>query len=146
MSPSLLSAAALLPLFAVPAMLMSQEPRGPGTTPLLVTWRGSIADEKILGSPPVVIGNPDEWKKLWEGWKLPGEVPEVDFGRCLVLVQTTRGGRLRMSAKLDDGGDLTIAAVSTRDLRAGFRYAIGVVQRKGIKTVAGAEPPGLPAE
>lgn len=138
--------AALLPLLAVPGMLPADESQEAAMIPLLVTWRGSVANEKLLGDPPAAIGGPEEWKSLWETWKLPGDVPEVDFGECLVLVQATRGGRLRMSAKVDGKGDLSILAVATRDLRPGFRYALGVVRREGLVTVGGQPVPTASAE
>jgi hypothetical protein len=38
-----------------------------------------------------------------------------------------------------DKGDLQALAIATRDLRPGFRYAVLVVPREGVKTINGKE-------
>jgi len=113
--------------------------------PLVVTWKGSVEDEDLLGeNPPVVVTSAEEWSKVWKAWQLPGEVPEVNFQRALVLIQTTRGGRLNMLVRKDAKNDVSIAGFATRDLRPGFRYAIGVVLRDGLATIGGKEIPAPP--
>jgi len=110
--------------------------------PQLVSWRGSVADEELLGeNPPVVVTSAEEWSATWKAWQLPGDVPEVDFQRALVLIQTTRGGRINMLVRKDAKNDVSIAGFATRDLRPGFRYAIGVVLREGLATIGGKEIP-----
>jgi len=64
-----------------------------------------------------------------------------DFSKELLAVATTRGSKLNLTAKTDDKGDLKVLALSTRDLRPGFRYAIKSVSRDGVKTVNGKELP-----
>ena len=44
-------------------------------------------------------------------------------------------------ANLDDNGDLTVLGLGTRDIGPGFRYVLGVVSRKGVKTVNKKEVP-----
>ncbi len=77
---------------------------------------------------------------MWEDWKLGDKVPESDFKKAVVIVETTRGGILRVgNIQLTDKGDLRVAVISTRDLRPGIRYAILVVPREGVKTINGKE-------
>jgi hypothetical protein len=67
-------------------------------------------------------------------------VPEIDFKKEIVIVETTRGGSLRVGTlKLTDKGDLRVAAIATRDLRPGFRYAVLVLPREGVKSINGKE-------
>jgi len=80
-----------------------------------------------------------EFEDLWLAWKLPGPHPEVVFSSDLVAVQTTQGSKLRLSAALDDRGNLTVLGLATQDLHPGFRYVISVLSRKGVKTINGKE-------
>jgi hypothetical protein len=98
-------------------------------------WTGSIEDPTIVSAAPEIIFSAKEFEALWLAWKLPGPVPEVDFSSYLVAVQTTAGSRLRLSAVLEDNGNLIVLGLATRDLRPGFRYVIAVLSRTGVKTV-----------
>lgn len=102
-------------------------------------WTGSIDDPTIVSAAPEIILSAKEFEALWLVWKLPSPVPEVDFSSYLVAVQTTQGSRLRLSVALDDHGNLKVLGLATRDLRPGFRYAIAVLSRKGVKTINGKE-------
>ena len=110
---------------------------------MLVLWRGSVDDENLLGEPPAVIGTQQELSDLWHNWKLAGEIPQVDFHEVLVVVQTTRGGRLNLQVRHTNGA-LDLLALATRDLRPGFRYVIGVIPRAGLKTIGDKELPAVP--
>jgi hypothetical protein len=104
-------------------------------------WSGSIDDPTIVSAAPEVIVSAKEFEALWLAWKLPGPVPEVDFSSNLVAVQTTPGSRLRLSAMLDNNGNLTVLGLATRDFHPGFRYVLAVLSRTGVKTVNGKELP-----
>jgi hypothetical protein len=104
-------------------------------------WTGSIDDPIIVSAAPEIIFSAKEFEALWLAWKLPGPVPEVDFSSYLVAVQTTQGSRLRLSAVLEDNGNLMVLGLATLDLRPGFRYVIAVLSRNGVKTVNGKELP-----
>ncbi len=105
-------------------------------------WKGSVEDESLAKDAPQFLATAADLEKLWKHWKLADKPPEVDFAKNFLIVATTRGGQLRLSAKLDEeAGDLELVALATRDLRPGFRYAIGSVSRAGVKTVAGKELP-----
>lgn len=100
-------------------------------------WSGSIDDPAIVSTAPEVIVTAKEFEALWLAWKLPGPVPEVDFSSNLVIVQTTVGSRLRLSALLEDNGNLIVLDLATRDFHPGFRYVLAVLSRTGVKTVNG---------
>jgi hypothetical protein len=114
-------------------------------TPLKATntWMGSIDEEKLAEKMPEngVITNARDFEKLVKAWKVAAKVPEVSFDKEIVLVAKTSGSRLRLSAVLDDKGDLKALGLGTRDLLPGFRYVIISVPRKGVKTVNGKELP-----
>jgi hypothetical protein len=59
----------------------------------------------------------------------------VNFQKQLVILTTTQGSKLRLSASLDDKGNLAVLGLATRDLRPGFRYVMATVSRTGILTV-----------
>ena len=102
-------------------------------------WSGSIEDPTVVSAAPEIIVSAKEFEALWLAWKLPGPVPEVDFSSYLVAVQTTVGSRLRLSAVLEDNGNLIVLGLATRDLHPGFRYVLAVLSRTGVKTVNGKE-------
>jgi hypothetical protein len=104
-------------------------------------WNGSIDDPTIVSTASEVILSAKEFEALWLAWKLPGPVPEVDFSLNLVAVQTTVGSRLRLSAMLEDNGNLMVLGLATRDFHPGFRYVLAVLSRTGVKTVNGKELP-----
>src|SRR5262249_14012655 len=80
------------------------------------------------------------FKQLWDDWKLVEKMPEIDFKKDVVIVETTRGSNLRVAAmKLTDKGDLRVLAMPTLDMRPGFRYAVLIVPREGVKTINGKE-------
>lgn len=121
----------------------AQDEAQPTKVPVLVLWRGSVDDENLLGEPPAVIGTQQELSDLWHNWKLAGEIPQVDFHEVLVVVQTTRGGRLNLQVRHTNGA-LDLLALATRDLRPGFRYVIGVIPRAGLKTIGDKELSAVP--
>lgn len=102
-------------------------------------WNGSIDDITLRKTAPEFILFYQEFEALWLAWKLPGQVPEVDFSSSLAVVQTTEGSRLRIAASQDDKGNLTVLGLATRDLHPGFRYVIAILSRKGVKTINGKE-------
>jgi len=122
--------------------LQAQDDPMPTKVPVLVLWRGSVDDENLLGEPPAVIGTQQELSDLWHNWKLAGEIPQIDFQEVLVVVQTTRGGRLNLQVRHTNGA-LDLLALATRDLRPGFRYVIGVIPRAGLKTIGDKDLPAV---
>jgi len=97
---------------------------------------------RISGRWLKCITSAQQLKKVWEAWQIKDKMPEVDFTREIVVVQTTSGSRLNFAGgKLDDKGNLQVLAVATLDLRPGFRYVIATLRREGVKTVNGKELP-----
>jgi hypothetical protein len=106
-------------------------------------FRGSVEDAEFAKMAPKdgVIATRKGLEKLWKAWNIKDEMPDVDFTKQLVLVGTTVGSRLNVSAMLKDDGDLQVLAIATRDLRPGFRYQILVIKSEGVKTVGGKPLP-----
>jgi hypothetical protein len=100
-------------------------------------WKGSVENEELATDAPACVVDAKALEKLWRAWKIEGEAPKVDFKRELLILTTTSGSKLRLSASLDDKGNLAVLGLSTRDLRPGFRYVIATVSREGVKTVNG---------
>jgi hypothetical protein len=128
-------------VLVVMALPLQSFPAGPESVTPQQEWSGSREDISLLNAAPEFIFSAKEFKNLWSTWKLEGPPPDVDFSDYLVAVQTTQGSRLRLSASLDDSGNLTVAGLATMDLQPGFRYVISVLSRKGVKTVNGRQLP-----
>ena len=109
---------------------------------LTVDLSGSVNDENLAKEAPEsgMIVSQKAWEKLAAAWGIK-DAPKVDFSKELLVLAHTRGSRLNLTPKVDDKGDLKVLAISTRDLRPGFRYAIKSVSRDGVKTVNGKELP-----
>ena len=106
---------------------------------LVKEWKGSVEDADLAKDAPEYIADAKSLEKLWKKWKIEGKVPEVDFKKEIVIVSTTVGSRLNLSARLDDKGNLQVLGVATRDLVPGFRYVLATVSREDVKTVNGKE-------
>jgi len=105
-------------------------------------WKGTVADETLQKKAPAngFITDAQTFKQLWEDWKIGDKVPEIDFKKEVVVVETTRGSILQVgSMKLTDKGDLRVGGIATQDLAPGFRYAVLVLPREGVKTINGKE-------
>lgn len=131
----------LVAALAILEMQANGAPAEKKTVKPLSEWFGSVADEKLEKTAPQVVVSEKAWAELWKQWQAKGEAPEVDFTKHFVLVVTTRGSRLMLSARLDDDGNLDPLAIATRDLRPGFRYILAVFPREGVKKVDGKELP-----
>lgn len=102
----------------------------------------SVDDEALMNEAPAngVIASTKAWEKLAKAWGIK-DPAKVNFDKQILVLATTRGSRLNLNTRLDEQGDLKIVAISTRDLRPGFRYAIKSVNREGVKTVNGQPLP-----
>lgn len=132
---SLFAAGLALALAAPASAEDKKEPAG-------VNLSGSVENTDLAKEAPAggVIASQKAYEKLATAWGIK-DAPKVDFSKHLLAVATTRGSRLSLNAKLDAKGDLKVVAISTRDLRPGFRYQIKSVSREGVKTVNGKELP-----
>jgi hypothetical protein len=106
-----------------------------------VSLKGSVDDVALQAKAPKagVVVSEAGWKALRDAWGIK-DAPKIDFEKTLLVVATTRGSILKVSAVLKDG-NLKTSAVSSRDLRPGFRFAIEAVAREGVTTVNGEPPP-----
>jgi hypothetical protein len=97
-------------------------------------WSGSVDDEKAI--KPEAIISAKGLEAVWKAWKVAGDVPKVDFTKDMVVAVYSVGSKLNLAAaNLDDKGNLEVLGFGTRDIRPGFRYVLGVVSKKGVKTV-----------
>jgi hypothetical protein len=129
---------ALLVLFVLVAVTHAEDKEVKATR----DWKGTVADEALQKKAPAngFITDAKTFKQLWEDWKIGDKVPDIDFKKEVVVVETTRGSILRVgTVKLTDKGDLRVVGIATRDLAPGFRYAVLVLPREGVKTINGKE-------
>jgi hypothetical protein len=133
----------VLVLFVLAMALTMAEAQGPKKTvvKVLQVWSGSVEDDALLKGAPACVTTEAGFGKLWTKWKLPGKAPGVDFKKEIVLVETSSGSKLNLSANLDDKGNLQALGFGTRDFLPGFRFVLGTVSRDGVKTVNGKELP-----
>ncbi|QDU20871.1 hypothetical protein [Urbifossiella limnaea] len=106
-----------------------------------VSLKGSVDDLTLQDKAPKsgVVVSAAGWKTLQEVWGIK-DAPKLDFGKTILVVATTRGSQLKLTPRVTNG-DLKVLAISTRDLRPGFRYAIESVSRDGVKSVNGQPLP-----
>jgi hypothetical protein len=104
-------------------------------------WKGSVADETLQKGAPECITSATSLAKLWKAWKIEAKMPVIDFAKEIVVLTTSGGSQLNLTASLDDKGDLQLLGFGTRDLRPGFRYVLATVSREGVKTVNKKELP-----
>lgn len=75
--------------------------------------------------------------KLWKAWR-KDEPPKVDFRKQVVLVLTHfENAEVKITADLDDKGNLKFGVSSTQRVAKGMTYVITVVDRAGIKSING---------
>jgi hypothetical protein len=119
-----------------PDVGMPQDPRKTGD---LVT--GSVPEESLVSESPDagLIVTEKRYTRLLEVWGIE-RAPRVDFSRQFVVVGTTRGSKLTLNTRLDDG-DLKVRVMGTADMRPGFRYALLRVERGGVRSVNGKPLP-----
>jgi hypothetical protein len=131
------TAAALAAAFV--SMAVADEPKKAKST---VELSGSVEDEALQKEAPAggVVVSAKGWEKLAKAWGIK-DPAKVDFDKELLVVATSGGSRLNVTAKVDAKGDLKVIGLGTRDLRPGFRYAIKSVSKDGVKTVDGKELP-----
>ena len=78
-----------------------------------------------------------EFEAAWKELGLTQSPGEVDFQKDFAILATTRGSRVGFRCRDEGEGKLNVSAMSTRDIRPGLRYLIGVFLRKDWKEVNG---------
>lgn len=107
-------------------------------------WSGTCDNEELEKIAPAFLTTQEGLGILWKAWNMKGDVPTIDFSESLVVVTTTRGGSLRVNFAANEKADLLVRGIATTDLRPGFRYHLGVIDRSRILSVNGAVVPPLP--
>jgi len=114
----------------------ADEPARPNPAPVR-EFRGETEKESSgpFNARPIYTATDYEaaWKELGLT-EIPGE---VDFTKEFVLLATTRGSRVGFRCRDEGEGKLNVSAMSTRDIRPGLRYLIGVFLKKEWKEVNG---------
>ena len=64
----------------------------------LKEWRGDNPNEGLAKDSPKFITNAKDLEKLWKAWDIKEKLPEIDFAKEILLVETTRGSRLNLKA------------------------------------------------
>ena len=103
----------------------------------LKEWRGDNPNEALSKDAPKYIVNSKDLEKLWKTWDIKEKLPEIDFSKELLLIETTRGSRLNLKATLDEKGNIQALGLATRDLRPGFRSVMITVSKTGVKSING---------
>ena len=106
---------------------------------------GKISDDalKAICPPDGLITSTVSWRKLWAAWRPQQPLPDVDFQKHLVLVETVSGPNNMFVNQLNlkNNGDLKYDVASTRIAGPGFAYLILIVPKAGIRTVNGKPVP-----
>lgn len=56
----------------------------------LKEWRGDNPNEALSKDAPKYIVNSKDLEKLWKTWDIKEKLPEIDFSKELLLIETTR--------------------------------------------------------
>jgi hypothetical protein len=103
-------------------------------------WGGILRDESLQKHAPAggFITDAAALAKLWEAWKVRGDLPKIDFTKELVLVAMSSGpNALGIDIHLDSKGNLATMVTQTLIGGPGFGYRIVVIKRDGVKTIGG---------
>lgn len=140
--PLVLSAAFALAL-AVPAAAQKAADTKPKGTFVLPTvdLSGSLDNSELAKQAGTgVVVTAKGWQQLSESWGIKNP-PKVDFDKELLIVATSRSGKMVLNTKVDESGDLRTEMLENGDLQGGFRYAIRSVTKANVKTVNGKPLP-----
>jgi hypothetical protein len=137
-------AVAVLVAFALSAAAQPGKLKGKPVKPDR-EWVDVVKDNKLAEAAPKsgILVTAKDFEKLWKAWRKDEKVPEIDFKTKVVLVTVAKGGpnKPRLSAVIDEKGNLKTTYISTLIGGPGFGYSIAVFDRKGIQTVNGQPIP-----
>ena len=118
------------------------------------SWHGQLEDLSLEKEVPGngIIGNKEDFAKLWKAWMGKEKVPEINFEKEFVVVRTARQFNFPVTTVVlsvnKEGHAQPMIASGTRPNqkqekkeRKGFAFSIGVFQREGLKTVQGKKLP-----
>lgn len=108
-----------------------------------VTGKIAAAALKSVSPKDGIITDTIAWRKLWAAWCPTKPIPNVEFQKQIVLVETVDGpnnmfvNQLMLNEKLE----LRYDVASTRIDGPGFAYLIMVVPKTGIRKINGKPVP-----
>ena len=114
----------------------ADEPAKSEPTPVR-EFRGETVKESIGPFNARPIFTVSDYEASWKELGLTESPGEVDFQNEFALLATTRGSRVGFRCRDEGEGKLNVSAMSTRDIRPGLRYLIGVFLKKDWKEVNG---------
>ena len=100
-------------------------------------YRGETERESLGPFNARPIFTAADYENAWKELGLTASPGEVDFQKEFVLLATTRGSRVGFRCRDEGEGKLNVSAMSTRDLRPGLRYLMGVFLKKEWKEANG---------
>ncbi len=92
-----------------------------------------------LNARPILTAT--DYEAAWKELGIIESPGEADFEKEFVLLATPRGSRVGFRCRDEGEGKLNVSAMSTRDIRPGLRYLIGVFPRKDWKEINGSSLP-----
>ena len=104
-------------------------------------FRGETEKESTGPFNARPIFTASDFEAAWKELGLIESPGEVNFQKEFALLATTRGSRVGFRCRDEGEGKLNVSAVSTRDIRPGLRYLIGVFLRKDWKEINGITIP-----
>jgi hypothetical protein len=143
MCRSLVLSAAFALALALPVVAQKgadTKPKDPIKTPTVELY-GSLDNSELAKQAGTgVIVTAKGWQQLSEAWGIKNPA-KVDFDKELLVVATSRAGKMVLNVKVDESGDLRTEVVDNADAKSGFRYGIRSVGKAGVKTVNGKPLP-----
>lgn len=115
----------------------ADEPAKPDPAPER-EYRGETEKESTGTFNARPIFTAADYDTAWKELGLAQSPGEVDFQKEFVMLATTRGSRVGFRCRDEGEGKLNVSAMSTRDIRPGLRYLVGVFLKKDWKGVNGS--------
>lgn len=108
-------------------------------------WNGKYHADDLRRFAPAsnAISDDQSWNRLWSKWRANEPVPNIDFGKNMVVVATVRGPNQMLVSRLNlaADGNLRFLAASTKMAGSGFGYILVEIPRAGIKAINGMALP-----
>ena len=123
-------------LLMTASTLFADEPTKPAPAPVR-EYRGETEKESTGPFNARPIFTVSDYEAAWKEQGLIESPGEVDFQKEFALLATARGSRVGFRCRDEGEGKLNVSAMSTRDIRPGLRYLIGVFLKKDWKVVNG---------